>query len=330
MAEAGVQDEAARYRAEGYRQQQQHDYASAIASYQKAVQMDPSSAMLHNDLAIAFEGHGQLDRAEQEYLQALNLQSDYLEVFSNLALLYEKKGEREKAAYYWLQRAKYGTPEDVWTQRARERLVALGAVKDAEEVDVVLQQERLQRMRTIEETYAQAKAALESGHYAEAVTGFETTIALERAANRQLYTPLARQFMVEARKALHGDESGQLTKATDTRYELIEQAYNDARASFEAGQFSQAVTGFHRVIALEAQWHRPFYTPFAKDFIAQSREFMQRAENQALTSSQRTAMDGAAVRSRSSVVQDALRRDAESLREFRTMTEQQGGWSHRR
>ena len=164
--------------------------------------MDPASPALQNDLGIAFEGQGQWDRAQQSYLQALNLDPEYAEAYSNLALLFEKKNEREKAVYYWMQRARHGQPGDPWTVRARERLVALGAVKTPGEAEALVQEERLRVSRVIEQTYGEAKAALAAGHYADAIGGFEETVTLERMAGTSLYAPLAESFLIEARQAL--------------------------------------------------------------------------------------------------------------------------------
>ena len=286
---AGLREEAVSYRAEGYQLQQRGDYAGAITSYQKAAHLDPTSAVLQNDLGIAFEGQGQWDRAEQAYLQALNMDPEHLQAYSNLALLFEKKNEREKAVYYWLQRAKRGRSDDAWTIRARERLAALGAVSGSDEADAFVQEERLRASRVIEETYNEAKAALTAGRYAEAISGFEETVALEGVAHAPLYTPLATRFITEARQALSVAESDQLGQASQEQRRRIDEVYAQAKAAFEASRFAEAIAGFERVTELEEQFHQGTYTPFAKDFIAQATRFLARAESTAMTGTRRAA-----------------------------------------
>jgi tetratricopeptide (TPR) repeat protein len=80
-----------------------------------------------------FEAKGWLDRAESEYQKALAIDPDYEKAHTNLALLYERKGELEKAAFHWMRRYKLGAPNDPWTYEARQRLEKLGLVDLTEE-----------------------------------------------------------------------------------------------------------------------------------------------------------------------------------------------------
>jgi tetratricopeptide (TPR) repeat protein len=126
---AGLREEAVGYRSQGYEAQQRGDAATARQLYQKAAALDPSYATPHNDLGILLEEAGQLPAAEQEYLAALSLNPNYLEAHANLALLYERLGQREKAIVHWMKRYELGDPYDPWTNRAEERLLALGILK---------------------------------------------------------------------------------------------------------------------------------------------------------------------------------------------------------
>jgi len=79
---------------------------------------------------VLFEESGRLDEAERAYRQALTLNPNYLEAHANLAMLYERSGEKDKAIYHWMKRYQLGDPYDPWTARAEERLVALGVLKN--------------------------------------------------------------------------------------------------------------------------------------------------------------------------------------------------------
>ncbi|MBI2094420.1 MAG: tetratricopeptide repeat protein [Candidatus Omnitrophica bacterium] len=101
---------------------------NALSLYQKAGMLDPSYPTPYNDAGILLE---QLDRpgeAEQSYKEALKIDPNHLEAHANLAMLYEKLLEKEKAIYHWLKRYELGNPRDPWTARAEERLVALGVL----------------------------------------------------------------------------------------------------------------------------------------------------------------------------------------------------------
>ncbi|MBU1911971.1 MAG: tetratricopeptide repeat protein [Candidatus Omnitrophica bacterium] len=126
--ETSVSSDAEAYRTKGYDAQQRGDIDTAIEWYQKAANLMPDYASPHNDLGILFESKGWLDRAESEYEKALAIDSGYKEVHTNMALLYERKGELEKAAFHWMRRYKLGSPEDPWTQEAKNRLEKLGLI----------------------------------------------------------------------------------------------------------------------------------------------------------------------------------------------------------
>ena len=126
--EVSVSSNAEDYRTKGYDDQQRGDIDTAIEWYQKAANLRPDYASPHNDLGILFETKGWLDRAESEYEKALAIDPGYKEVHTNMALLYERKGELEKAAFHWMRRYKLGSPEDPWTQEAKNRLEKLGLI----------------------------------------------------------------------------------------------------------------------------------------------------------------------------------------------------------
>ena len=124
-----LREKAVSYRTKGYEQQRQGDYAGAATWYRKAIALDPAYVTPHNDLGVVLEEQGRLDEAERIYQQALSINPHYLEAHGNLAMLYERTGQKEKAIFHWLKRYQLGDPSDLWTARAEERLVALGALK---------------------------------------------------------------------------------------------------------------------------------------------------------------------------------------------------------
>lgn len=138
---ASISDEAEDYRTKGYEAQQRGDIDTAIEWYQKAVNLKPEYASPHNDLGILFEIKGWMDRAEAEYNKALTINPNYKEVHANLALLNERRGDLEKAAYHWMRRYRLGSPEDPWTQEAKNRLEKLGLLDKTEKVSTETKQQ---------------------------------------------------------------------------------------------------------------------------------------------------------------------------------------------
>lgn len=48
-------------------------WREAMFRFRRAVELDPSNAMAHNNLAVAYEANGDFDSARKEYLEALKL-----------------------------------------------------------------------------------------------------------------------------------------------------------------------------------------------------------------------------------------------------------------
>jgi Tfp pilus assembly protein PilF len=64
-------------------------WREAIYRWEKAVEIDPSYAAAHNDLAIAYEHEGQLDKARKAYEKAVELEPNNLQIRQNFELFKE-------------------------------------------------------------------------------------------------------------------------------------------------------------------------------------------------------------------------------------------------
>ncbi len=126
VSSAGIFSDAAQdYHRSGYEAQLKGDYRSALSFYYKATQIDPENAVFLNDIGLTYEQLGQRKDAERSYLQAIKVDPRYLPPYTNLGLLYKKKQNVAKAAYYLQKRIDLGDPADPWTQKTREELEKL-------------------------------------------------------------------------------------------------------------------------------------------------------------------------------------------------------------
>ena len=57
----------------GVRMAKQNLWREAMFRFRRAVEINPSDAMAHNNLAVAYEANGDFDSARKEYLEALKL-----------------------------------------------------------------------------------------------------------------------------------------------------------------------------------------------------------------------------------------------------------------
>jgi len=64
-------------------------WREAIYRWEKAVELDPAYAAAFNDLAIAYEHEGQLDKARKAYEKALDLDPNNTQIRQNYELFKE-------------------------------------------------------------------------------------------------------------------------------------------------------------------------------------------------------------------------------------------------
>src|SRR5947207_500031 len=64
-------------------------WREAIYRWEKAVEVDPTYAAAYNDLAVAYEHEGQLDKARKAYERALDLEPNNTQIRQNYELFKE-------------------------------------------------------------------------------------------------------------------------------------------------------------------------------------------------------------------------------------------------
>jgi Tfp pilus assembly protein PilF len=64
-------------------------WREAIYRWEKAVELDPTYAAAYNDLAVAYEHEGQLEKARQAYDKALELEPNNTQIRQNYELFKE-------------------------------------------------------------------------------------------------------------------------------------------------------------------------------------------------------------------------------------------------
>ena len=126
---AGIKEKSAEeYRLQGYEAQQKGNLEEALTFYTKAASLgSPSESVpILNDMGVIYEELGLLDKAEENYRAVLEANDHYLPAMTNLAYLYKKRGDLEKAAHYFQRRVELGEDTDIWTKKAKEELSVIG------------------------------------------------------------------------------------------------------------------------------------------------------------------------------------------------------------
>lgn len=121
--------------------QNKGNYFEAMKVLSEAISLYPQYAQAYCDMGILYEAFGIKKDAEIIYLKALEIDPGCLNVYTNLALLYESMQDIPNAAYYWKKRAELGSLDDKWTQKAKERLLALSQDTSMPNIEEKVQKE---------------------------------------------------------------------------------------------------------------------------------------------------------------------------------------------
>ena len=92
--------------------------------YSQALEVDPEYALAHFDLANLYDERGDRGRALKHYEAALRISPNYADAHYNLALLYQGSNQPMKAVQHWTTYLKLD-PSSHWATIARRELTKL-------------------------------------------------------------------------------------------------------------------------------------------------------------------------------------------------------------
>ncbi len=95
----------------------QGNLPKAARSYERALEVAPENAVLHNNLGVVYGQMGKMELAEARYRRAIAIDPDLLFPVKNLGLLLIGRGETQES-FGMLVRAQSGEPEDIDVARA--------------------------------------------------------------------------------------------------------------------------------------------------------------------------------------------------------------------
>jgi len=88
----------------------------------KSISLGNETPIVYNDLGVTYEQLDLLDKAEESYLKAIQLDENYLAPYTNLAYLYESQGDIAKAIIYLRERFQRAKENDPWIPKIRQEL----------------------------------------------------------------------------------------------------------------------------------------------------------------------------------------------------------------
>ncbi len=110
-----------------------HDFVRAEALYRSATVADPNYALAFFDLGNVLDELRRMPEAVEAYQAAIRLAPKYADAHYNLALAYERQGDRRKALHHWLAYARLDTTGP-WHSHAK---VQIKKILDRERLKIV-------------------------------------------------------------------------------------------------------------------------------------------------------------------------------------------------
>ena len=82
------------------------EYTKTIEHYQRALELHPQVAKVHNDMANTFKRMNRIDDCISHYQEAVKIDPDYAEAYNNLGVMLQSQGKFDQAASYYHQAIK--------------------------------------------------------------------------------------------------------------------------------------------------------------------------------------------------------------------------------
>ncbi len=175
------------YRSLGYQQHKQGNLNSAIAYYSKALAFDEANEVILNDIGVLYEQIGLQEKAEKHYLQAININKNYLPAYTNLAYLYKRLGWEKKAFHYFKIRFEKGSPDDPWAKKVKDEIIAINPSyekwfvhREAEKLNLELvrkkKEEFYKRVELSKEHYQKGEMYFKDGNFNKAISEYDRAL----------------------------------------------------------------------------------------------------------------------------------------------------------
>jgi Tfp pilus assembly protein PilF len=116
----------------GVRMAKMNLWREAMFRFRRAVEIEPTNAMAHNNLAVAYEANGDFDSARKEYLEALKLDRSNAYIQKNYSRYVEFLSRNKKRTTP--KTAAGATPAEATTENPENPLPA--KVEPPEPVDI--------------------------------------------------------------------------------------------------------------------------------------------------------------------------------------------------
>jgi len=229
------------YRLKGFEEQQKGNLDQALTYYLKAVTLGDGSAKIYNDIGVTYEHLGIDQRAEEFYMKAIRTDPNYLPPYTNLAFLYQKHDQKDRAILFFRERYQLAQKDDPWRARVVQELLRLDPSFREEFLQTVLEeanaelarrrQEDLQlQMMRANNHYQRGLAFLQEKRHEEALNEFEQALIL---------TPNNPKLVQGRERALYAK-----------RIEMIRLRFEDAMDEMETGHLESAKSIFQDILTI--------------------------------------------------------------------------------
>lgn len=176
----------------------QGQIAKAIAEYQKALVIEPTSLIAHITLAGLYGGQGAISKAEQHFKRAIELDENRAKAWFNIGLARLKVGKLE-GAIRALKQASLLDPEDaIASTKLGFALERQGKIEDG----IRAYKEAIQRNPGYREAhFLLGRRYFLQGHAEIAIQEFQQTLLPEDAHTPRFLGALAEAYLIDGQKA---------------------------------------------------------------------------------------------------------------------------------
>jgi tetratricopeptide (TPR) repeat protein len=225
-------------------------WRDSLALFQRAVDVAPNNALMHNNLGTVLEQRGRIEEAARHYRQAIELRPAYPEAHNNLAAVLLGRGDAAGALEHY-RLALAARPD--YAQALNGLGSALAARGRTDEAITQLGRALALQPDLVEAHYNLANALGTSGRVDEAIAAYARALEL-RPDHAESHNNLGNALLATGRTR---EAIEHLARAAALRPDLAATQHNLGVALVRGGRVDEALPRFDAAIAAAADWPAP-------------------------------------------------------------------------
>ena len=233
----------------------QEDYKSAIADYDRAIQLKPDYAKAYYNRGLAYDHQGKYSKAIADYNRAIQLKPDYAEAYNNRGLAYDHQGKSNEAIADYDRaiqlKPDYAKTQKNWRNADDHQYFPFADLKPPE----APKSDEAKAAEAAEAYYNRGFAYTMDGEYTQAIADYTQVIQL-KPDYAEAYN---NRGVVYANQQNYTQAIADYTQAIQLKLGDAEAYYNRGKAYTNQQNYTQAIADYNHALKIEPDDAEAYY-----------------------------------------------------------------------